>query len=279
MSRSFKIENFVSQFILFLTALMVLIPLFWTFLNGFKYKVDIISVIPKIFFTPTLDNFIYVITKQAVYTGLLNSIIVTGISVLLGGLLGLPTAYALARYPNKWTNDIQFFVLSLRFLPPVAVAIPIMIIWLKLGLYDTRLSLIITYLLLSLSSTVWLSVPAFKQVPIEVEEAALVDGYNPYEIFLKIALPVAYPSLIGALAFSFVLIWNEFMIALMLTTTDAQTLPVVASGFTQMGRNVPWGILNASVIVLSIPPLLFLGLLSTFLDKIIKKSLGEKISG
>ena len=256
MSRSFKIENFVSQFILFLTALMVLIPLFWTFLNGFKYKVDIISVIPKIFFTPTLDNFIYVITKQAVYTGLLNSIIVTGISVLLGGLLGLPTAYALARYPNKWTNDIQFFVLSLRFLPPVAVAIPIMIIWLKLGLYDTRLSLIITYLLLSLSSTVWLSVPAFKQVPIEVEEAALVDGYNPYEIFLKIALPVAYPSLIGALAFSFVLIWNEFMIALMLTTTDAQTLPVVASGFTQMGRNVPWGILNASVIVLSIPPLL-----------------------
>ena len=279
MSRSFKIENFVSQFILFLTALMVLIPLFWTFLNGFKYKVDIISVIPKIFFTPTLDNFIYVITKQAVYTGLLNSIIVTGISVLLGGLLGLPTAYALARYPNKWTNDIQFFVLSLRFLPPVAVAIPIMIIWLKLGLYDTRLSLIITYLLLSPSSTVWLSVPAFKQVPIEVEEAALVDGYNPYEIFLKIALPVAYPSLIGALAFSFVLIWNEFMIALMLTTTDAQTLPVVASGFTQMGRNVPWGILNASVIVLSIPPLLFLGLLSTFLDKIIKKSLGEKISG
>jgi multiple sugar transport system permease protein len=258
---------------------MVLIPLFWTFLNGFKYKVDIISVIPKIFFTPTLDNFIYVITKQAVYTGLLNSIIVTGISVLLGGLLGLPTAYALARYPNKWTNDIQFFVLSLRFLPPVAVAIPIMIIWLKLGLYDTRLSLIITYLLLSLSSTVWLSVPAFKQVPIEVEEAALVDGYNPYEIFLKIALPVAYPSLIGALAFSFVLIWNEFMIALMLTTTDAQTLPVVASGFTQMGRNVPWGILNASVIVLSIPPLLFLGLLSTFLDKIIKKSLGGKISG
>ncbi len=279
MSRSFKIENFVSQFILFLTALMVLIPLFWTFLNGFKYKVDIISVIPKIFFTPTLDNFIYVITKQAVYTGLLNSIIVTGISVLLGGLLGLPTAYALARYPNKWTNDIQFFVLSLRFLPPVAVAIPIMIIWLKLGLYDTRLSLIITYLLLSLSSTVWLSVPAFKQVPIEVEEAALVDGYNPYEIFLKIALPVAYPSLIGALAFSFVLIWNEFMIALMLTTTDAQTLPVVASGFTQMGRNVPWGILNASVIVLSIPPLLFLGLLSTFLDKIIKISLGGKICG
>lgn len=275
MSRSFRFENFVSQFILFFTAFMVLTPLFWTFLNSFKYKVDIISVTPKIFFTPTLDNFIYVITKQAVYTGLLNSIIVTGISVLLGGLLGLPTAYALARYPNKWTNDIQFFVLSLRFLPPVAVAIPVMIIWLKLGLYDTRLSLIITYLLLSLSSTVWLSVPAFKQVPIEVEEAALVDGYNPYEIFLKIALPVAYPSLIGALAFSFVLIWNEFMIALMLTTTDAQTLPVVASGFTQMGRNVPWGILNASVIVLSIPPLLFLGLLSTFLDKIIKKSLGR----
>jgi multiple sugar transport system permease protein len=108
-------------------------------------------------------------------------------------------------------------------------------------------------------------------VPKEVEEAAVVDGYGPYAVFFLVALPIASRSLIGAVAFSFVLVWNEFLIALMLTTSDAKTLPIVASELTQLGRDVPWGILNASVILLSLPPLLFIGILSGFLNSVIKK--------
>jgi multiple sugar transport system permease protein len=250
---------------------MAVIPALWTLLNAFKNRVDIVTPVPLLFFHPTFDNFLYVLGRESVASGLVNSVVVSASSVLIGMLLGLPAAYAVARTPAKWADEIQFFVLSLRFLPPVAVAIPLMLIWLDVGLYDSRTALIATYTLLTLSSIVWLGVPAFKRVPKEVEEAAIVDGYGPYAVFFLIALPIASRSLIGAVAFSFVLVWNEFLIALMLTTSDAKTLPIVASELTQLGRDVPWGILNASVILLSLPPLLFIGILSGFLNSVIKK--------
>jgi multiple sugar transport system permease protein len=131
--------------------------------------------------------------------------------------------------------------------------------------------MIVTYTLLTLATVIWLSVPGFQRVPREVEEAARVDGYGPYAIFFRIAVPIASRSLIGAIAFSFVLVWNEFLIALMLTTSDAKTLPIVASELTQLGRDVPWGILNASVVLLSIPPLLLIGILSGMLNSAFRR--------
>ena len=249
---------------------IAIFPIFWTLLSAFKYRVDIVTTTPVFFFTPTLDNFAYILERASVRGALLNSIVITGSSVLIGAVLGLPVAYAVARYPMRFAEDIQFFVLSLRFLPPVAVAVPLMVIWLDLDLYDSRTAMIVTYSLLTLSTTIWLSIPAFRRVPREIEEAAIIDGYNPYAVFLLIAVPVAAKSLIGAIVFSFVLVWNEFLIALMLTTSDAKTLPIVASELTQLGRDVPWGILNASVILLSLPPLLFLGVLSRFLSSALK---------
>ena len=264
------LSRFAARIVIAVVAASVIVPLLWTLLSGFKNRVDIVTPTPMIFFTPTLDNFAYVLGRESVRTGLLNSIIVSGCSVLIGAAFGLPCAYAVARYPMRYASDIQFFVLSLRFLPPVAIAIPLIVIWLDVGLYDTRTALIVTYSLLTLATTIWLAIPAFKRVPSEIEEAAFVDGYGPYAIFFLIALPVAWKSLIGAIVFSFVLVWNEFLIALMLTTSDAKTLPVVASEMTQLGRDVPWGILNASVILLSLPPLLFLGVLSSFLSSALK---------
>jgi multiple sugar transport system permease protein len=253
-----------------IAALLVIVPLLWTLLSAFKNRVDIVTPTPMLFFTPTLDNVLYVLQRESVRAGLINSVIVSGCSVLIGAVFGLPCAYAVARYPMRLADDIQFFVLSLRFLPPVAIAIPLIVIWLDIGLYDSRIALIVTYSLLTLSTTIWLAIPAFKRVPSEIEEAAFVDGYGPYAIFFLIALPIAAKSLIGAIVFSFVLVWNEFLIALMLTTSDAKTLPIVASEMTQLGRDVPWGILNASVILLSLPPLLFLGVLSSFLSSALK---------
>jgi multiple sugar transport system permease protein len=259
-------QRFIARAFLYLMAAVVLFPVFWTLLSAFKQTVDLLTPTPKLFFTPTLENLAYVLGRDSVLQALINSILICGASVLIGIILGLPAAYAVARYPNRWTDEVQFFVLSLRFLPPVAVAIPLMVIWLNLGLYDTRLALIITYSLLTISITIWLAIPGFQRVPKEIEEAARVDGYGPYAVFFRVALPVAMRALLGALAFSFVLIWNEFLMALMLTTSDAKTLPIVASEMSQLGMNVPWGILNAAVVLLSLPPLLLLGLLSGFLN-------------
>ncbi len=267
-----RFKLLVARGILVAVAAMAVIPVLWTFLNALKDRIDIVSPVPLLVFKPTLDNFLYVLGRASVIAGLMNSATIAGLSVLIGVVLGLPAAYALARYPLRWADDIQFFVLSLRFLPPVAIAVPLMAIWLDLGLYDTRLAMIVTYSLLTISTVIWLAVPAFRRVPREIEEAATVDGYGPYAVFVRIALPVAARSLIGAVAFSFVLVWNEFLIALMLTTSDAKTLPIVASELTQLGRDVPWGILNASVILLSLPPLVFIFVLSGFLNTIVKKS-------
>lgn len=254
-----------------LVALMAVVPVLWTLINSFKYRVDIVTDTPKLFFTPTLDNYLYILGRASLVGGVFNSLSIVGSAVAIGAVLGLPAAYALARYPLRWAEDIEFFVLSIRFLPPVAVAIPLMVIWLGLDLYDTRTALTVTYTLLTLATTIWLSIPAFKAVPAEVEEAAFVDGYGPYAVFFRVALPIAMKSLVGALAFSFVLVWNEFLIALMLTTSDAKTLPIVASELSQLGRDVPWGILNASVILLALPPLLLIGILSKFLNAALKK--------
>ena len=261
------ITRILGKAILLFCAACVIVPLLWTLLNAFKVNADLLTPVPKFIFTPTLDNIAYVLSRKSVFGALYNSLIICLSSVGIGLLLGLPAAYAVARYPNRITQEIQFFVLSLRFLPPVAVAIPFIVIWLNLGIYDSHLSMIVTYSLITISITVWLSIPAFQSVPKEVEEAARVDGYGAYAVFFKVALPVAMKSLLGALAFSFVLVWNEFMLALMLTTSDAKTLPIVASEMSQQGFNVPWGILNAAVVLLSIPPLLLLGLLSGFLNR------------
>lgn len=258
--------------VLWLMAAIVLFPLLWTFVSAFKQTIDLLTPVPKLIFTPTLDNIVYVLSRQSVLNALINSVVVSCASVLIGLVLGLPAAYAVARYPSRWTEEIQFFVLSIRFLPPVASAIPLMVIWLNLGLYDTRLSLIVTYSLMTISITIWLAIPGFQRVPKEIEEAARVDGYGAYAVFFRVALPVATHALIGALAFSFVLIWNEFLIALMLTTSDAKTMPIVASEMSQLGMNVPWGILNAAVILLSLPPVLLLGLLSSFMNAMFSKN-------
>ena len=266
-----RFSRLIGQIILGFVAFLAVFPLIWTVLNALKENVDIITRTPKFIFTPTLANIEYILGRESVLVGVTNSIIACGSAVLIGLLLGLPAAYAVARYPNRWSADIQFFVLSIRFLPPVAVAIPLMVIWLQLGLYDSLISLIVTYSLLTISVTMWLAIPAFQRVPKEIEEAAFIDGYGAYATFLKIALPVAARSLVGAVAFSFVLIWNEFLMALMLTSGNAKTLPIVASELSQQGMNVPWGILNASVVLLSLPPLLFLGVFGGFLNAAFRK--------
>ncbi len=261
----------LARLVLAFTAFLAVFPLIWTGLNALKNNVDIITRVPKLLFTPTLDNVVYILERNSVLAGLTNSIIACGSAVVIGLVFGLPAAYAVARYPNRWSADIQFFVLSLRFLPPVAVAIPLMVIWLQIGLYDTLLALTITYSLLTISVTMWLAIPAFQRIPPEIEEAAFVDGYGPYAVFFRVSLPVASRALVGAIAFSFVLVWNEFLIALMLSSGNAKTLPIVASELSQQGMNVPWGILNASVVLLSLPPLLFLGVLSGFLNSAFRK--------
>ena len=245
---------------------VALFPAAWALLSSFKSLKDIVSPLPLLWFRPTLQNYLDVIATPAVQMGILNSVVVVSASVAIGILLGWPAAYALARLSGRSKNELLFYVLSIRFMPPVAIAIPFMAIYLDLGLNDTRLALVLTYSLVTISTIVWMSIPAFERVPVEIEEAAELDGYGPLSVFWRIALPLASPSLIGGVLFTFVVIWNELLIALVLTARNV-TLPVVASSFSTLGMEVPWGVINASAILLCMPPLLFIGLLTRFLNR------------
>lgn len=139
----------------------------------------------------------------------------------------------------------------------------------NLGINDTRLSLILTYSLITISTIIWMSIPGFEAVPGEIQEAAELDGCSPLRVFLRVALPYALPSLIGGLLFTFVIVWNELLIALVLTAKNV-TLPVVASSFSTLGMEVPWGIINASAMLLCVPPLIFIVMLMNFLNRFFK---------
>ena len=251
---------------LVIIVFLTLFPILWTFLSSFKTLRDIVTPVPKLFFTPTLANYAQVLAAPAVQAGLINSATIVSSAVAIGMVFGIPAAHVLARYPLKLKADIQFFVLSLRFMPPVAIAIPFIALYLDLGVYDTRLSLVFTYALITISTMIWLAIPAFERVPREIEEAALLEGYSPFQVFWKVALPVAMPSLFGAILFTFVIVWNELLIALALTSQRV-TLPVVAAAFTTLGFETPWGVINASSILLAVPPLLFVGLLMQFMNR------------
>ncbi|PZU83142.1 MAG: sugar ABC transporter permease [Shinella sp.] len=262
------IRRTFSRGFLALMILIALLPIVWTILGSFKKLKDIVTPVPTLFFTPTLENFATILKNPSIRDGLGNSIVVVGVSVLLGALFGIPAAYSLARHVEKKKDDLQFFVLSLRFMPPVAIAIPFIIIYLDSGIYDTLIGLILVYLISTISTVIWLSVPAFERVPKEIEEAAAMEGCSQTEIFLKFALPIAAPSLFGSLVFTFVLVWNELLLALTLAAENS-TLPVVAASITSLGKEVPWGVINASTVILVLPPLVFIGLLMSFINRMV----------
>ncbi|MCP3720502.1 MULTISPECIES: carbohydrate ABC transporter permease [Paraburkholderia] len=251
-------------------AVVAVFPILWAVLNSLKNLLDIVTPTPRFIFTPTLDNYRQVISSPEVLIALENSSVIVGTAVILGTVLGVPAAYVIARFHVPAKRDIQFFLLSLRFLPPVAVAIPLIAIWVDLGLYDTRFSMIVTYLLTTLSTITWLSIPVFQRMPREIEEAATLDGYGPYAVFWRIALPTCGNTLLGGIIFSFVLVWNELMMGLALTSSRSATLPVVASAFTSLGQEVPWGVINASTVLLALPPIIFVGVLIRLLNSMVK---------
>jgi len=255
MARVKKHNTFIN-IIIGIILFIAVAPIVWMVISSFKSRVDIISYPPKFLFVPVLKNYVRILELDAISISLKNSLIIVPTSVILGFIFGVPTAYIFARIPFRGRADLRFFVLSLRFMPPVAVVIPFFMIWLRAGLLDRIPALVVTYLTISISTMIWLTIECFKRVPIECEEMAQIEGATQFQIFYKIALPVALPSLLGMTIFIFILIWNEFFLAFVLTSHRAITMPVASASFAVVGMEVPWGQICASITLLSIPPLI-----------------------
>lgn len=242
-------------------AIVVLIPVFWMAATAFKSRSDAVSAPPKVFFQPSMEGFIGLLTQRrqvtvaqgledikkdpnlkwydrvmldrgqqivgtSEYVGYLkNSAITAGVSTILSVMFGLFAAYAFSRFKIAGKGDLLFFILSTRMLPPVVVTIPIFLLYRQLGLYDTTIGLIILYTVFNLSFSVWLLQGFIDEIPREYEEAALVDGYSRLQAFFKVVLPQTVTGLAATTVFCLIFAWNEYAFAVMLTAQNARTAP------------------------------------------------------
>jgi multiple sugar transport system permease protein len=214
-----------------LFVIFVLAPLYWVVITSIKPSSDYLTV-PPVWFPaqPTIVHYTAALFSYRGLQGLLNSLIVASASTVLSAAMGTMMAYSLARF-NTGGQHLAFWVLSQRFLPPVAIVLPLFLLFRSWGLYDTHFGLIVAYTFMTLPLSVWMMYAYFRQLPKSLEEAALVDGLSRWQAFRMVAVPLAAPGIAATAVFVFIAVWTEFFFALILTSRYAFTLPTVFRAF------------------------------------------------
>jgi len=241
---------------LLLVILVFVFPFYWMVTASFKQQSAILASTPQFFFQPTLENYVSAFTKFDILKSLQNSLFVALVTVVISLVLGTPAAYAIARFEFKAKQDIWFWFISNRMLSPIVVALPFFLIARNFRLLDTTWALILIYLTFNVPIVVWICADQFRNIPKELDEAATLEGYNSFAIFLKIALPLATPALAVSAIFCFIFSWNELLYALILTRNEAKTAPVVATSFMS-GYELPWGQIMATGTMVALPVIIF----------------------
>jgi sorbitol/mannitol transport system permease protein len=211
-------------------AFLIFFPILWTVLTAFKTEADAAATPPVFFFNATFANFRQVFDASYV-SYFENTLILAGGSTLLAFLLGLPAAYSLAFNPNRHTPKVLSWVLSTKMLPAVGALIPLIVIYKRVGLFDSRLGMILLYAAFNLPLVIWMMRSFFADLPKEILEAATVDGAGFLRIMWRIVLPLTAPGLAATALLSLIFSWNEFLLAVNLTSANSGTLPVFISSF------------------------------------------------
>ena len=243
----------------------ILFPIFWIFLMSIKDFRDIIAYPPTFVFTPTLRNYTQILfgadtpgaaTMVSDYTRFFrNSVIISGGAVALAALVGVPAAYALSRARFKARHSIAFTFLSFRFAPELAVILPLFVIYRQLGLYDTYQGMILAHQLIALPLVIWIMLSFFNDLPLEIEEAARVDGASVLQTLLFVALPIVRPGLASALIIAFIFSWNNLIFGLVLA--GGQTQPATMAILQAMNFDqIKWGEIAAAAMVSAVPGML-----------------------
>lgn len=235
-------------------VLFCLFPFYWLLNISLKTGTDLSSadIIPP---NPTLDNYQSIFQNSAFTRALANSTIVALTTTLIGVIIGSFAAYALARLNMPYKFPLLALVLSITTFPQIAIAAPLFRLWSDIGLYNTLIGLVIPYLTFALPLSIYILVSFFKEIPKDLEEAALVDGATYFQAFRKIVVPLAAPGLATTAILTFIAAWNEFLLAFTLTSSvNARTVPVAIQQFSGSSQfEVPLGTQSAASIVISIP--------------------------
>ncbi len=262
-------KRLVSLLLTLITALVfifVLFPPLMLFLTSIKTNVDALRYPPVWLFKPVASNYREIFQLIPFGSYLVNSLIVALLSTFISLLVGSLAAYGLARFKFKRSKDLSFWILSIRMTPPIAAAIPIFLIMRTLKLLDTKAALILAYCTFNVPFAVWLLRSFFQEIPREIEESAMVDGCSPFGAFFRIALPLIAPGLAATGIFTFIFSWNEFLFALILTGTRAQTVPVSLTGFIRE-TGIMWSHMAAAGVLAMFPMVVFTALVQRNLVK------------
>ena len=266
-------------------AFLCLFPIYWTITTSFKTAVSVTQghLIPWIDFTPKWIGFrslglspetIFQIStvREEFLKRFFNSVITSVSASILAVMLGSLAAYGLSRFQYKLgfikNSDISFFFLSQMILPPVVLALPFLVLYRELALLDSAIGLVMLYALMVLPIVIWIMRDQFSTIPIELEEAGLVDGLSVWGVFMRIVLPISFPGMVAAFILCLVLSWNEYFFAALLTSADAKTLPVMVASQTG-SQGINWWSM-AALSTAAIAPLAIIGV---FLERYIVKGL------
>ena len=245
-------------------TLVYLSPLVWMILTAFKQKAEVFSTPPKFLFNPTLYHFRLIIEEWGVLHCLYNSILISLVATTITVFVGTLAGYALVRFEFKNKELLALELLSVRVIPPIISGIALFLIGKALGLLNTHFYLILIYTVFNLPMVVWITASFISDIPIAIEESALIDGCTKYSVFQKIVLPLILPGLSAAFMITFIFCWNEFLFANIITSYETKTLPVLAA-FSVRSRQTLWGAAAACGILLSMPPLIVCFLVGKYL--------------
>ncbi|MDR3211269.1 MAG: carbohydrate ABC transporter permease, partial [Planctomycetota bacterium] len=212
--------------LLVLWAIFALFPLLWMVIISFKTDAEVFTT--TFWFSPTLDNYSAVLIGSDYFSYFFDNLVVSGGAVLVSVLVGVPAAYALARFQFRGKEDLAFTILSFKFAPEILVVLPLFLVYQKLGLYDTYTGLIWVYQLITLPLLIWVLRGYFEDISVEVEQAAQLDGYKWYQIFWNILLPLIKPGLVSSALLTFIFAWNTFTFPLILSGFRVQPVTVAA---------------------------------------------------
>ena len=250
----------LSYIVLIVIGLVGLLPFLYLLLLSTKSRLDILEVPPSLDFdwATIKANYAEVIHEDGYFTFVKNSVIVTGVSTLIALVLGVPAGYAFSRLRFRGSDTWASTILSFRFMPPVAVAIPIYLMIRYVGLLDGSPGLILPYVAFTLPLVVWIMIGFFDEIPREIDEAAMVDGLTRPFVLLKVLLPLARPGILVAATFGVIFIWNEFLVGLyVINSQEHYTIPIAASSLLTVESPIDWNIAAATGIFTVIPILLF----------------------
>ncbi len=251
---------------LVLILIPVLFPILYAFLTSLKSARLAQSPVPYLIFEPTLEHYYKLFFTNDFGRFFTNSIVVSLASVALALVVGVPAAYAFSRIQFPFKRFLLLWILTTRILPPIGTAIPFYVFFMKAGLIDSQISLVIVYLTFNVSFVIWVMMTFFDQVPKALDEAGRIDGCSITGAFLRVVLPTTAPGLASVAIFVFLFSWNNFFYPLVLTHSEAVTVPLALTTFLGF-YIIDWSSITAGICLLILPQLIFTFVLRDYLVK------------